>query len=106
MFAHHHVTHIVDFAAGSGAMAIAACGTMAFDGIAVNAVHRDWLDSTLDQCVMYMAGQDQEFTKQLWVNDDEVVAKVSKYFGGTLMEARRILAPLGDDKPKESDAGS
>ena len=29
---------------------------------------------------------------------DEVIAKVSKYFGGTLMEARRILAPLDEDK--------
>jgi len=98
IFEHHQVTHIVDFAAGSGAMAIAAAGAMAYDGIAVNAVHRDWLDSTLDQCVMAMAGQDQDFTKKLGVNDDEVVAKVSKYFGGTLMEARRILAPLDEDK--------
>ena len=54
----------------------------------------------MDQCVMAMAGQDKDFTKKLGVNDDEVVAKVSKYFVGTLMEARRILAPLDEDKDK------
>ena len=36
---------------------------------------------------MYMAGKDAQFTKSLGVDDDDVTAKIAKYFGGTLMEA-------------------
>ena len=99
---HHHVTHIVDFAAGSAAIAIAAAGGMNYEGMAANAVHRDWLDSTLDECVMFMASQDKNFTKSLGVSD-EVTEKVAKYFGGTMMEARRILAPPPEDAKAEDE---
>ena len=50
------VTHIVDFSPGSGALALAASGALEYDGICVNDMHRDWLDSTLDRCLMYMVG--------------------------------------------------
>ena len=73
-------------------MAIAAAGAMNYEGIAANDMHRDWLDSTLDKCVMYMAGRDKQFTKNLGVAA-EVTEKVAKYFGGAMMEARRILEP-------------
>ena len=44
---HHQVTHIVDFPPGSGSLALAASGDMAYEGICGNDVHQDWLDSTL-----------------------------------------------------------
>ena len=114
LFEHFGVTHVVDFAAGSAAIAIAAAGAQDYEGIAANGEHRDWLDATLDKCVMYMAGKDPQFTQSLGVVDEDVTAKIAKYFGGTLMEARRIMAPpdpaehgenlLGDDSSDdESD---
>ena len=56
---HHHVTHVVDFAAGSGALAIAAAGAIEYEGVAATEVHCDWLNSTLDRCVMYLAGKNK-----------------------------------------------
>ena len=58
---HHQVTHIVDFSPGSGALALAASGGMAYEGICGSQPHRDWLDATLDRCVMYMAGKDKNY---------------------------------------------
>ena len=104
LFEHFGVTHVVDFAAGSAAMAIAAAGAQDYEGIAANGVHRDWLDATLDKCVLYMAGKDQKFTQSLGVADDEVTAKIAKYFGGTMMEARRIMAP--PDAEEEAEGAS
>ena len=79
---HFGVTTIVDFAAGSAAMAIAAAGAQDYQGIAANGAHRDWLDATLDKCVMYMAGKDAQFTQSLGVVDEDVTAKIAQYFGG------------------------
>ena len=93
LFEHFGVTTIVDFAAGSGAMAIAAAGAQDYEGIAANVEHCDWLDATLDKCVQYLAGQDKHFSQNLGVTDDETTEKIVKFFGGTMMEARRILAP-------------
>ena len=62
---HHHVTHIVDFTPGSGALAIAAAGAMEYEGLAANEVHRERLDSTLDRCVLYVSGKDKKFTENL-----------------------------------------
>ena len=78
---HHHVTHIVDFAAGSGALAMAAAGAIEYEGVAANEVHGEWLDSTLDRVVMYLAGKDKQFAKKLG-GDDDFMEKVGKYFGG------------------------
>ena len=97
------MTHIVDLAAGSGALAIAAASSMQYEGVAANEVHRDWLDSTLDLCVNYLAGKDEKFTKKLG-GDEAFCAKVSKYFSGTMMEARRWLEPPQDNE--EEDAAS
>ena len=97
---HHRVTHIVDFSPGSAALAIAAAGAMEYEGLAANEVHRDWLDATLDRCVLYLAGQDKGFAKQLG-GDDEFMEKVGKYFAGTMMEARRMLGP--EDASKDED---
>ena len=99
---HHQVTHIVDFAAGSGALAIAATGAMEYEGVAANDVHLDWLDGTLDRCVMYMAGKDKEFTKKL-NSEQAFIDKVEKYFGGTMMDARRWLEPPESDEAKNDD---
>ena len=109
---HHGVTHIVDFAAGSGALAIAAAGAIEYQGIAANEAHRQWLDSTLDRCIMYLAGKDKELAKKLG-GDDAFMEKVEKYFGGTMLDARRLLEPPGtkggsdDEKkdPNEDDGG-
>ena len=113
---HNQVTHIVDFAAGSGALAIAVAGTIEYQGIAANEAHRKWLDSTLDRCIMYLAGKEKEFAKRLG-GDDAFMAKVEKYFGGTMMDARRLLEPPeptgasddegedGEDDDDDDDAG-
>ena len=94
---HHDVTHIVDFCPGSGALAIAASGTIEYEGIACNDVHRQWLDATLDRCVMYLAGQNKDLARRLG-GDDDFIAKVEKYLGGTMMEARRMLEPGAVDE--------
>ena len=103
LFEHFGVTHVVDFAAGSAAMAIAAAGAQDYEGIAANGEHRDWLDATLDKCVMYMAGKDAQFSKSLGVVDEDVTAEIAKYFGGALMEARRIMEPP-DPAAQDEDA--
>ena len=105
LFEHFGVTHVVDFAAGSAAMAIAAAGAQEYEGIAANGAHRDWLDATLDKCVLYMAGKDKKFTENLGVDDEEVTKKIAKYFGGTMMEARRIMEPP-EDEAEEGEEGA
>ena len=99
---HHKVTHIVDFTPGSGALAVAASGAMEYEGIAGNDAHRDWLDSIVDRCVMYKAGHDEGYAEQLG-GDEGFVEKASKYFGGTMMEARRLLEPIGDEEGGDDD---
>jgi hypothetical protein len=102
---HHRVTHIVDFSAGSGTLALAASGTMEYEGIAGNAVHSEWLDSTLDRCSLYLAGKNKEFAKKLG-GDDDFLDKVEKYLSGTMMEARRLLEPGEDHEGKSDDESS
>ena len=103
---HNGVTHIVDFAAGSGALAIAVAGAIEYEGIAANEAHRAWLDSTLDRCIMYLAGKEKEFTKKLG-GDEAFMMKVGKYFGGMVMDARRLLEPPvrkeGSDDESDDD---
>ena len=82
-------------------MAIAAAGAQDYEGIAANGEHSEWLDATLDKCVMYMAGKDAQFTKSIGVTDADVTAQIAKYFGGTLMEARRIMEP--PDAPAQGE---
>ena len=103
---HFGVTHVVDFAAGSAALAIAAAGAQDYEGIAANGEHRDWLDATLDKCATYMAGKDAKFTQSLGVVDEDVTAKIAKYFGGTLMEARRILEPTNPAAQGDAQSAS
>ena len=98
------MTHIVDFAAGSGALAVAVAGTIEYQGIAANEAHRKWLDSTLDRCIMYLAGKDKQFAKRLG-GDDAFIAKVEKYFGGTMADARRLLEPSEQRKGASDDDG-
>ena len=97
---HHKVTHIVDFTPGSGALAIAASGAMEYEGIAANDAHRDWLDTIADRGVMYKAGHDKGYAEKLGGNE-EFVEKASKYFGGTMTEARRLLEPIPNDDDEE-----
>ena len=89
---HHGITHIVDMAAGSAALAIAASGAVEYEGIAANHIHRDWLDLTLDRVVLHLAGNDEDFAKKLG-GDAHFLEKEKKYFAGTVMEARRLLHP-------------
>ena len=104
---HHQDTHIVDVAAGSGALAIAAAGSIHYEGIASNDVHRDWLDTTLDRCVMYLAGNKY---KEAWFAklgvDEAFIEKVAKYFSGTMMEARRWLEPLQENEEEDDHESS
>ena len=100
---HFGITHIIDFTPGSAALAIAASGAMEYDGIASNDAHREWLDSICDRCVMYMAGQDSKFSKSLY-DEPDFVEKVEKYFGGAMMEARKLLEPVADDEAADSDS--
>ncbi|CAK0884989.1 unnamed protein product [Prorocentrum cordatum] len=91
---HHSVTHIVDFTPGSGALAAAAAGAMECEGVACNDDHRDWLDSIAGRCAMYKAGHEEGRAHQVG-GDADFVEKVSTYFSGTMMEAKRLLMPLG-----------
>ena len=36
--------------------------------------------------------------------NEEFVEKASKYFGGTMMEARRLLEPVAEDGDDEKEA--
>ena len=99
---HNQVTHIVDFTVGSGALAIAASGAMGYEGICASESHRDWLDSTLDRCLMYMAGADKSIVQKSG-GDDVFVDKVHKYFAGTMRDARRLLEP---DATHDAESGS
>ena len=88
------------------ALVVAASGAMGYEGIAGNDAHRDWLDSIVDRCVMYKAGHDEGYAEQLG-GDEGFVEKASKYFGGTMMEARRFLGAVaedGDDEEEEDEA--
>ena len=99
---HHDVTHIVDFTPGSGALAVAASGAMEYEGIAGNDAHRDWLDIITDRCVMYKAGHEEGYAQQLG-GDEAFVEKASKYFSGTMLEARRLLGLGGDEDEKKEE---
>ena len=82
-------------------MGIAAAGAMRYEGVAANDAHRNWLDVTVDRCVMYKVGHTEGFADQLG-GDEEFIEKASRYFGGaTMAEARRLMMPeeeeLGDD---------
>ncbi|CAK0791991.1 unnamed protein product [Prorocentrum cordatum] len=105
---HRSVTRIVDFTPGSGALAVAAAGAMECEGVACNEDHRGWLDSIVDRCVMYKAGQEEGCAHQLG-GDADFVEKASKYFSGNMMEAKRLLMPLvdevggGEDEDEDED---
>ena len=85
-------------------MAVAASGAMQYEGIAGNDAHRDWLDSIVDGCVMCKAGHEEGYAEQLG-GDAEFAEKASKYFGGAMMEARRLLMP-DDGEGGEVERGS
>ena len=88
----HEVTQVVDFTPGSGALAVAASGAMQCEGIAANNAHRDWLDSIVDRCVMHKAGHEAGYAERTG-GDAEFCEKASRFFGGTMVEARRLLMP-------------
>ncbi|CAK0870842.1 unnamed protein product [Prorocentrum cordatum] len=82
----------------SGALAVAASG----------AVECDWLDSIADRCAMCKAGRDEGCAGQFG-GDAGFVEKASKYFSGTMMEARRPLMPVagdGEDGEEEEEGAS
>ena len=45
---------------------------------------------------MYMAGKEKDVTKRLG-GDDDLADEFGHYFSGTMMEARRLLEPLGEE---------
>ena len=98
------MTHIVDLSLGSAGLAIAAAGAMEYEGVAANEIHCGWLDSTLDLVVKYLASKDKSFAKKLG-GDDDFADKVAQHFGGTLLEARRYLAPEVRETPEDEDDG-
>ena len=99
---HFGVTHILDFTPGSGALALATSGNCDYEGIAMAGKNCEWLDSILDRCVVYMAGKDKEFAKELG-GDDAFVEKVGMYLSGTRMEARRMIEPVDGGEVSDSD---
>ena len=58
------------------------------------------MDSILDRCIMYMVGQDEKPCEELG-GDAEFMAKVSKFFAGSMQEVQRYLEPLHDEKEEE-----
>ncbi|CAK0883673.1 unnamed protein product [Prorocentrum cordatum] len=101
---HRGVTRVVDFIPGSGALAVAAAGVMECEGVACNDDRRDWLDSIVDRCVMYKAGHEEGRARELG-GDADFVEKASKYFSGTMMEAKRLLMPLADEGGGDEEGG-
>ena len=83
---------------------------MEYEGVATNEIHCSWLDSTLDLVVKYLASKDNAFAKKMG-GDDDFAGKVTQYFGGTLLEARRYLEPEvqndeDDDENKDDGESS
>ena len=58
---HRNITLIVEFAAGSAGLAIAASGAAEYEGIGANDIHREWLVSKLDRVATYLAGKGHRF---------------------------------------------
>ena len=81
-------------------MAISTSGVIEYEGLAANDVHREWLDSTVDRCVVYLAGKDKDYAKRLGVQDTSL-EKLGTFFSGTMMEARRMLEPVQDEEVSE-----
>ena len=103
---HHQVTHVIDFTPGSAALAIAASGAFNYEGIAMNESHRDWLDTTLDRCVMHIAGKEKD-SRNVWaVMRTSVNKKASLYVSGQMMEARRIRGQADEKELEGSDIAS
>ena len=105
MCEHHNVTHVVDFTPGSAALAVAASGTMQYEGIAANEEHQKWMDSILDRCIMYLVGRDEKFCEKLG-GDAEFTAKVTKFFAGSMQEVQRFLQPQDDDDEEDDNDSS
>ena len=102
MCEHHYVTHIVDFTPGSAALAVAAAGTMQYEGIATNDEHKAWMDSILDRCIMYLVGEKKELGEKLG-GDPALAAMVHQFFAGSMTEARRYMQPV-EEPPIASDS--
>ena len=55
-------------------------------------------------CHVFGRGEDNEFAIHLG-GKDGFMEKVGQYFGGTMMEARRLLEPVVDDDDDEASDG-
>ena len=51
-----------------------------------------------------MCGKSKRFTKDLGITDEDVTETIAKYFGGAMMEARRIMEPPGQDEEPQGAA--
>ncbi|CAK0817005.1 unnamed protein product [Prorocentrum cordatum] len=101
---HREVTRVVDFAPGSGALAVAASGAVECEGIAGNEARRDWLDPIVGGRAMCEAGREDGRAEQLG-GDAEFVEKARKYLGGTTTEARRLSTPVAEGGDEEGEGG-
>ena len=106
---HHHVTHVIDFTPGSGALATAASGAAHYEGIAATETHAGWLDSIVDRCVSYQVGKREDcngkkFLEKVGADDEQLLAAIEQYMSGFAMDARRYLEPIdGDHAHEETD---
>ena len=98
---HHGLTHIVDFTPGSAMLAIAAAGTIQYEGIATNDAHRGWLDSVVDRVMLYLVGQNKQVATNLGC-DENLSARVDKFLSGTSLEAHCFLEPINKETCSES----
>ena len=105
---HHGVTHVIDFAPGSGALATAASGAAYYEGIAATDWHAKWLDRIVDRCVSYQVGKKDDANGKKFLEkvgaDDEQLAAIEQYMSGFALDARRYLEPMdAEDAHEESE---
>ena len=80
---------------GSGVVAIAAlhCG-IKYEGVCINANHKQWLEGMLDKAIYAVAVESPESAKAVGVTQ-ECVANIKLFFQGTVKEANRYLLASG-----------
>jgi hypothetical protein len=90
-------TEIFDLTPGSGAAAIAAlhCG-IKYEGVCINANHKQWLETMLDKAIYAVALESPESATAVGVTQ-ECVANIKLFFQGTVKEAKRYLLASGGD---------
>lgn len=104
LFQDLNLSHVFDVSPGSAAASIAAgiCG-IGYEGLAINALHANWLNRIIDQAMFaIIADRTDDESKELR-------ADLATYFGPSIEEARELLASgeqVDDDVDIDGDDDS